>query len=228
MKKNNIFWGLFCILAAVLLVLSQINIIPNDDIVNLLLTVFFLEMLISGIKNMNWFKIFFSLAFIGIIYDEYLGTVTLTPWISLLAALLLSIGFSLIFSRNKYNNLKSEYDRNDDRERYNENNVVFNVAFSSSAKHINSTDFCSANINCSFGALKIYLDNADILDSATINFDLIFAGVELYIPKKYKVINNVECLLGGVDEKKCSNISDTKNIYLNGKISFAGITVIYI
>lgn len=55
--------------------------------------------LFNGIRNVNFWEILFSIAFICIIYDDWLGITALTPWTVLGAALLGSIGLSLIFKK---------------------------------------------------------------------------------------------------------------------------------
>lgn len=68
---------------------------------SIILTVFFLWLFVEGIRNVNFWEILFSIAFICIIYDEPLGITALTPWTVLGAAFLGSIGLSLIFGGKK-------------------------------------------------------------------------------------------------------------------------------
>ena len=49
--------------------------------------------LFKGIRNVNFWEILFSIAFICIIYDDQLGITALTPWTVLGAALLGSTDF---------------------------------------------------------------------------------------------------------------------------------------
>lgn len=91
--------GLFFILAAVYVVVSKLWIMPEISVFSVLLTVFFIWLFLNGIRNVNFWEILFSIAFICIIYDDWLGITALTPWTVLGAALLGSIGLSLIFKK---------------------------------------------------------------------------------------------------------------------------------
>ena len=101
MKSSKVFWGIFFILAAVYVVISKFGILPDIGVFSIILTVFFLWLFVEGIRNVNFWEILFSIAFICIIYDEPLGITALTPWTVLGAAFLGSIGLSLIFGGKK-------------------------------------------------------------------------------------------------------------------------------
>ena len=86
MKSSKVFWGIFFILAAVYVVISKFGILPDIGVFSIILTVFFLWLFVEGIRNVNFWEILFSIAFICIIYDEPLGITALTPWTVLGAA----------------------------------------------------------------------------------------------------------------------------------------------
>jgi len=86
------------------------------------------------------------------------------------------------------------------------------------------------NINSSFGEIKIYLDNTKLKNKkANINIKSEFSGIEIYIPKEWKVINNVQYTFGGSDEKGYNSVvKSEETIIINGKVTFSGVTIIYI
>ncbi len=107
--------------------------------------------------------------------------------------------------------------------------IDFDVSFGGSIKHINSDDLQSARLKCSFGSLKVFFDNALIQSgNVDIYLDISFGGVELYIPRTWKVINHVNCTFGGIDEKNTATTTGTPVVTLSGKVSFAGVEIIYI
>ena len=101
MKNNKIFWGVFFILAAVYVVVSKLGMLPDVGTVKILMTAFMICLIIQGIRNVNFYQILLPIACIGCIYDEVLGITALTPWTLLAAALLLSIGLSMLFRGKK-------------------------------------------------------------------------------------------------------------------------------
>ena len=70
MRSSKVFWGIFFILAAVYVVISKFGILPDIGVFSIILTVFFLWLFVEGIRNVNFWEILFSIAFICIIYDD--------------------------------------------------------------------------------------------------------------------------------------------------------------
>lgn len=233
MKKERIFWGVFFILGAVFILAAGMGLIQGIGVWSLIGTVFFVAILIKSLIKIRFFGIFFSLAFLGIIYAQPLGISGIVPWPVLGAALLISIGCSMIFpkknrcafhvehgSSQHFDNIINEPDSD---------TVNYSISFGSSIKYINTDDFKSANLECSFGALKIYFDNAIMQGpEAYVYVENSFGGVELYIPKSWKVVSQIDNSFGGVDEKGRSMPEGLHTLYLKGENSFGGITIVYI
>ena len=75
----------------------------------------------------------------------------------------------------------------------------------------------------------MYLDQARIPSgNATINIDSSFAGVELFVPKEWLIVNHVERSFGGIDEKNNRNGEVTATLTLEGSNNFGGITIYYV
>lgn len=107
--------------------------------------------------------------------------------------------------------------------------MFFKNSFGASTKYINSDEFEFAQLECAFGGLKVYFDNAVIQKgNATVQLDVSFAGVELYIPKTWNVINQIDVTFGGVDEKNKNQSAGVPTLTLMGDVSFSGVTIIYI
>ncbi len=101
MRGKNVFWGIFFIAMAVIVVASKIGILPDVGVFSILASAVLVWVVVDGIRHRNFYEAIFAAAFLLIIYDEPLGIEGLTPWTVLVAALLLSIGFSLLFGTKK-------------------------------------------------------------------------------------------------------------------------------
>lgn len=200
--KKKIFWGLFFILAATLIVLSTIGWLPEITLFTLICTIFIAAIIIASIAHVNFTGILFSLAFLGILYAEPLGIVSLTPWPILVVALLGSIGLTIIFGGPRHchchynyyndNNNVKDYDEDEIKEEVSSisDDGLINISthMGASIKYISTDNFKVANINCSLGGIKVYFDRAKIQgDSAKIHINASLSGVELYIPKEWRV-----------------------------------------
>lgn len=244
-KVRKIFWGLFFILAAVLIVLSTINLLPAISLFTLICTIFLAGIIIESVIQVNFTGILFSLAFLGILYAEPLNITALTPWPILAVALLGSIGLSIMFGSHRhcfycysdYNNIKND-EEDETKEKVNiasDDEVIdIKTNMGASIKYINTDNFKVANINCSFGGVKVYFDRAVIKgNNAKININASFSGIELYIPREWKIVNNLNSILSGVDEKNKIYVSkkspeNEKKVIIEGTCNLSGVEIIYI
>lgn len=231
MKKERVFWGIFFIMAAVFIIISKLGLLGNVNVLSLLLTVFIVACLIKSVMHKEVGGILFSLAFLCIVYAKPLGIEAITPWPVLGAALLGTIGASFLYrpKADWFAYGSHHISGNEAVEIVKDAQIEFNTSFGGSIKYINSDDFQSAKLRCSFGSMKVYFDNAVIENGqATVQMDVSFAGVELYIPRGWKVINNVDASFGGIDEKNRNDAASTPTLNLIGKVSFSGVEIIYI
>ncbi|SHJ47610.1 LiaF transmembrane domain-containing protein [Hespellia stercorisuis] len=237
MKKRNWFWGLFFIMAAVCLLLSRMGFFYSVGIFRLFLTVAIAAWLFGSLRRADVVGILFSAAFLGITYAKELHITAITPWPILGAALLGSIGLSFMFPKLKnpyYDQGKRHWD-GENKEHFDtidnveDSHIEFDTSFASAIKYVNADNLQTINLNCSFGAMKVFFDNAMIQNgNAVVNLNVSFAGVELYIPKTWKIVNNTYVSLGGIEEKNHDQSTGLPTLTMTGRVSFAGITIIYV
>jgi hypothetical protein len=236
-KVERIFWGLFFIVAAAVLIINQLGIFEELGQVNIIHLFLAAVFAVCGVRSLIHYNIpgaLFSLAFILILYAEPLGIAAISPWTILLAALLGSIGFSIIFRKKKpwyeYHHHKCDYDEHFDTIDQTDADIVdMNTSFGSSIKYVNSNNFQRANMHCSFGAMKVYFDHCAIQNNvAELRMDVSFAGVELFIPKEWRVEQNVDFSVGGMDEKNRNVSTGSPVLRLTGNVKFGGVTIIYV
>lgn len=232
MKKERIFWGLFFIVAAVLLLVSRSGILGDITVFSLLLTIFFAACIIKSIRHRSITGILFPVAFLCIIYAEPLGIEAITPWPVLAAALLGSIGCEFLFHSSHHSRKYGGYGHmcaEETVEKVADAQLDFYTSFGGSIKYVNSDNFQSAKVRCSFGSMKVYFDNAVICNGeAVVALDVSFAGVELYVPKTWNVINSAEAAFGAIDEKNRNYSDGTPVLRIVGKVSFGGVEIVYV
>lgn len=238
MKKRHFdadkfFWG-FCFLAgAVALILSKLDYLPSLALIQIVLTIFFLWTLIKGLIHVSFGEILFSLAFLACIYDEILGITELTPWTVLGAALLGTIGLSLLFPRKRSRHIRRHPEMTPEVIDVPDDQIIqYENSFGSSIKYINSDNFQAAYLKCSFGEMKAYFDNAVIRQgNAQVKLKVSFGSMALYVPKTWQVIDNTSVSFGDVDFKnadRCQHQPDGPVLYLTGEVSFGSAVIFYI
>jgi hypothetical protein len=246
MKKNDIFWGVLFILAAALIVVSKLGFLVGISIIEVILTVLLVGILISNVVKLKFSGILFPVAFLAIIYAEELQIQDLTPWPVLAVALLGSIGLNLIFKPDRWHfrhhkhgkfgrewsvDFENKTDKHYDKviNEQDGNVIRCSQSFGSTIKYINTDNFERADIECSFGAMKVYFDNALIQSGhAQIDLDVSFSGVELFIPKTWNVIDKVDTSFGSMQEKNRRGDSQAPVVTITGDVSFGGVEIIYI
>lgn len=233
MKSRNLFWGLFFIVAAAVILAGQLGYLASVNIWSLVIAVLLVPIIIESAIHLQFGGILFPFAILAIIFAEPLGIANLSAWTLLAAALFGTIGLSIIFHKQQHICMHCSTGHGEKFDEVvncpDEDVVDFKVSFGSSIKYINSENFKKANLSCSFGALKVYFDNAKIEgDRAEIHLDISFSGVELFIPRGWRVVNNANISLGGIDEKNGKGIEAGPTIVLTGNVNLAGVEIIYV
>lgn len=232
MKKNGekIFWGLFFILGAIFILVGRMGYFEEIGLFALFLTVLLVALLLKSIRHIEFTGILFSLAFLAILYDKPLGIEELTPWPVLGAALLGSIGLEILFHNNKRYKERHTFHGNCKMvDIEDESCINYGITFGSSIKYVNSEDFRQLNLDCTFGAMQVYFDHAVIQNgSAELNLRVSFAGVDLFIPKEWHVINHATAVFGGIDEKNHPQTTGTPVLTLTGSVTFGGVEIHYV
>lgn len=219
MKK--ILWGTFFILIAVLLIMGQVMELPST--IAIIASVFFGAIIIEGLASKSIYTVIYGVTLLTILNKEYIYLEDASSVSIGLAGLLIAIGLSMLFKKNGSSECGSETISYENGEKFD-----LNLNFGSTIKYVNSEDFRKASINASFAEVKVYFDHAKLVEEmAEIEFDVSFAGVEIYIPRDWRVVNKVNSTFAGVDEKGRS-AEPTKTIILKGRASFAGIEITYI
>lgn len=223
MKKKNILYGLYFIAAALFILLNGLGILGDLNIFKVIAVIVIIPVFISGIMNKGFARIVFSIALGAVLFKKELGISGISVWSVLAAALLLSIGFHMIFP-GKEKKLPTGADKQDF------DNIVIKSKGNGVVKYIDSDNFTSAVIKSSFSGIKLFFDKA-MLNSkgAVIDVDMKCSGLEIYVPKTWNVIENVDCAGSGI--KKCGECIDVVNapvLKICGRAVGSGITIMYV
>lgn len=240
MKNRKIFTGLLFIFAGLALVVNKMGYLQDINIFSLLITIFLISIIVKSIRDRSIFGILVPLSLITIIFKEYLGISHLSSWTIIISAVLISTGLSIIFKPNKYriysnikgkkyningkfSNGESSFDEGKDGK------IYIGATFSENIKYLKSQDIKNIFLDSTFGAIKVYFDNAEMEgDRATVYLKATFSGVELYVPRNWQVIDNTSITFGGLNEKNRSDDEKVKTLILQGNVTFGGVEIIYI
>lgn len=236
MRNRNWFWGIFFILATVVLIASQIWTAGTVGFWPLLGTILLIALMVSFIMHRGAWGIFVPLALIYMIWQQPLGLFYLEPWILIVAGVLLTIGFGILFHRKPYfhhscdsaGGYRPESKVTENTE--NENNLSISVSFGNITRYLHASAFERACLTCSFGALEVYFDDVAVNPGgAEIDVDCSFGSIEIYVPKNWRVVSQTSAGMGGLKFTGTPRLEETSpQVMLNGKISMGGVEVHYI
>lgn len=228
MKKDNVFWGVVLILAAVYLIINSFGFMPDVSVVRLGVAVICGVVFFKSLSGLEFGGMLFSLAILLILFDDQLGITEITPWPVLMAALLGSIGLNMIFGNRVMGLKKSKYGPSEFKEAdyVSGDEIRIGGMFGAYKKNISSDNFTKASVSCRFGGMEISFDDAVIQSgSAVVRLNVFFSGVEFYIPQSWKVENRTEGMCGGFHEHRSHSSDEGPTIVFEGNVTFSGVEI---
>ena len=237
MKSKNWFWGILFLLSAIFVIASQVDSFKRIGLLSYIATALLLVLAGISLFDLNFFGAFIPLAFIYMIFQQPLGMVRISAWLLLFAAVLTSIGFSILFRRHPKHKAIRCCEGNDKgkfsyaSDKMDGNLVYAKVSFGSSSKYVHSDCLKRGEFHVSFGFMEVYFDQAQLSpEGAEVFVDVSFGAIELYIPRHWNVENNVHASLGGVEEaRRFNNASENSpKLTLTGNVSLGGLEINYI
>lgn len=232
MENSRLSGGIYLIVCGIALIVYKLGYFSDTNIFTISLMISLVCIIIRSVLKANFAGILFPIALICIQYDEQLGITAITPWTILIAALLGSIGLSMIFNKQpKWARRKSNWDSSkfNTIDTEDESHIKLKTSFAGSIKYINTNKFEQADLKCSFGAMKVYFDNAVLHEGkGIVNIEALFSGIELYIPRNWTIEDISTTTLGAITEKNRNEGTADNILTICGCIDFSGVEIIYI
>jgi len=238
MKHRNWFWGIFFLAAGFFVVASQLGGFIHLGFWSIVATVLLVAALIGSIFDVSFFGILVSAALLYAIYQGPFAWPLVSVWLLLLTAVLISTGLSFIFHGRRHR-------RWDKRKYWGENwgghgsteqyidgdDVSISESFSEVSKYLHAECLRQASIASSFGKLSVYFDGVKLSPGgAEVNIDVSFGKIELFLPKEWRVTDQVHTSAGAVTNNLRSNVTaaDSPVLTLKGRVSFGNLEIRYV
>ncbi len=234
-KGRKIFWGLMFIVGALALIVGKMGYLEGIGFWSILVSIALVGILIDGILHRNYGAALFSLAFIVIVNDKFLGLEAITPWTVLGAAFLGTIGLSILFPNKEGKRrmeakckLEGDFFDNKDEEILCGEEITFSNTFGESVKYLRGQEISKVFLHNTFGELNVYFDNAVLKNGKAYVFvEGVFGEVVLFIPSDWNVNVNVDAIFGDARESGHCNPAGENVLQIEGKAVFGELKICY-
>ena len=238
-QMKKVFWGVLFLLGALALLLGKMGYLEELGFWSVFFSIVLVGILIDGVLRRSFGEILFPLAGLIIVNDELLHLEEITPWPVLGAALLGTIGLSIIFpgrkrwkmhagSRHLQEVIRDGADT-DSGEILSGDKIHYEVSFGDAIKYIAGQDVSKVFLECSFGNLEVYFNDAVLKDNeANVAVECSFGNMELYIPATWKVIMKIDSSFGGVEESGHCDPNSENTLFVKGEVAFGHLMIHYV
>ena len=237
MKTWKIFWGLGFVLAAILIILDTTGVITPlvsfmgevsvfAIIAGLLLLAYIIARLVKGKIS----EIFFPLAFLFMLFEKNVAKLAgsdeediVNNWLVLLVALLLSIGFSILFSSKK---IKINHGHRGGTIEINGNYAESNLG--SSTIYVDCDTFTPSCIENSLGSCSVHFENVQNYKSGeTLTVENNLGSMVINVSSDWIIKSSIENNLGGT---QVANSDDKVGpiLYVKGENNLGSLTIRYV
>lgn len=232
-------WGIFLLLAAALVVVNQIGGFMEIGFWSIAVAALAAAMLISSVVSLSFGMIPIPVAVLYYVFQKPLhelhGLPVLGFWTLALVAALACAGIAVLspggWAKSRKHGAHKRYTvnigDNGDKEDCDDNTPVINVSFGGASRYLYAASLEKVRINCQFGGAEVYFENATLSpNGAEVICHCRFGAIELYVPREWKVIDNVSCTLGGLNsDRGFSKDDNAPRLTITGTVAFGGMEI---
>lgn len=180
---------------------------------------------VNSLLQLNFGGVFFPAAIICIIFAKPWHLTAITPWPVIIAACLLTAGFEHFFpnkmGKGSFLSRRTGYES--DR-----NHAYFSLKMGESTKYFRNECLEDVDLVMSMGSMSVYFDNVTVPNGVIkIHTRTSLGETNLYIPKEWKIINDVKVTAGDCSIEGLPDASDENSVqcFIDGRV-FCGDTTI--
>jgi predicted membrane protein len=240
MRASKLIWGTFLILAAVFVLINQLGGFTTLGVGSIIVAILSLAFIVQCLAHLRIAPLPIPIAVLYIVFRAPLNLPGIQIWALLLTAVLASLGLAVLLPRRRRAGFRvgkihihkdSFKDRNSRMNTENcngGNNPSVSVNFGSISRRICAGALETVNMECNFGALEIYFDQATLSpNGAEAVLCCNFGAIKILVPEEWQIIDNIDCSLGGVEvDKRLTAIKDgAPKLKITGSVSLGGVEV---
>jgi hypothetical protein len=221
------------LLAAAFIMVNQFNGFEGLTVGSIIAGVLAAAFLVQCIAQASFAILPIPLAVLYIAFQSHFDLPYMQPWMLILAAVFTVIGLSVLMPNNKYIGIinldSNSNDTSKNTEACDDNNPIINANFTGISRYIHANALETVRINCHFGGLELFLDQATLSpNGAEIYCNCKFGGIVIVAPKNWRIVDKLNCTLGGVENKNRHSMADDAPVLtILGDITVGGVEIKY-
>ena len=249
-NSGNVFWGIVLLALAALVVLNQIGFFfVTFRLWDIVLAVIGLKVLIDAFVKGKVSNVPIAVGFIFIVLRNQALIPYVSTWTVITVAVLASVGLGFLFPRQRkwrvyrfgdeissgsFSSESSGWGENQHSssdEISTDNNPSININFGSVSRYLYADALESVRLSCNFGGMEIYFDQVQLHENgATVYLDCRFGGIDLFVPRHWNVVEQVDNTFGGTDvARRIDPLKEgAPTLTVVGDVSFGGVDIHYV
>lgn len=239
MRRKNVIWGIVLICLAALLLIDGLGIgigFYDIPVFKIAVGILIVAWAWHDLYRRRFSCLFFPAAFLFLLFEKEIahlagaaGENLINNWLVLFAALLLTIGTSILSSRKPYRNHVHIHNPSPGGSvRRCAGEETIDNALGSFTCYIDAAELGTKRIENSLGRTDIFFENTDAYTGdGTLQIENSLGAIFIHIPSGWRAIENCECSLGSVKSQACPS-ENGKIIHICGENSLGAIEIDYL
>lgn len=230
MKTKKLFWGLGFLLAAALIILDAVGIIPSllsavgeVSIFSLILGLLLLSFAIERLCKGKVADIFFPLAFIFMLFEKNIAVLCgledeniINNWLVLLIALLLHLGIAILFPSRCV------------RRNHKKRSASSKNTLNSATVYVDCASFTPNTVTNSLGECTVYFQNTNKYQGdQTLTVENNLGSMTINVPAAWTLVVDVDNALGSLDAPMYSD-NGGPVLYIKGENHLGSLEIIFV
>ncbi|MBQ8203686.1 MAG: hypothetical protein IJZ75_05340 [Clostridia bacterium] len=220
-KVSNIIWGVLLIIAGVFFAIDALDIAEIDILFDGWWTLFIIVPCFAGLfteREKTGNIIGLALGVLLLLCCQDILSFSML-WKFLIPVIIIRIGLKLIIKA-----FSKKTDKQMVKLDQGSNTTSAYAIFSGKDLNFSGQTFEGAKLTTVFGGIMCDLRGANIEKDCVIKTFTAFGGLEIIVPENVNVVDNTECIFGGVSNTTVS-ATDTPTVYISGPCVFGGIDI---
>ena len=199
-NNNSIFIGAVLIFLAIYLIISRLGGGFKLPVFSLCWTAFLVYVMIRGFKKRVFSQIFIPAALLAWQYDDILHIEAITPWVVLLAAVMLSAGCDMIFKKRvpmiSVNGKNGPYSNCSVDEN---GKLVIDNGMGETTRYLSGEELTEVKIDNGLGKCTVYFEGCTMRNGiVNVEVDNGLGAVQIFCPKEWSINLTQDNALGSV------------------------------